>query len=295
MSRMMPEVDTAELPDELFDVEIAAKVLESDGALNQLGQQASPLSFHFEDLVPDAPLDVIELEQAGSHRTSSRQTRALGPSEPVANERLQPRKTFAGSHRRFENMHRRELCHMRQQFDLNVLFRPEVREQSALRHSDLVSQNPKSNPGQPGLAHQGQSLMEYPFTRRCFRPFHCVPNSTTGRILSRVASLDFFATYYVIGYIGFRDSQFTHKGLRKFFETGSSAGIRPEHNKRLRLILGVLNAAVTIQDISLPALGLHRLSGRLSGFWSVSVSGNWRVIFRFEEGEALDVDYLDYH
>lgn len=88
---------------------------------------------------------------------------------------------------------------------------------------------------------------------------------------------------------------FAHKGLRKFFETGSSAGITPEHNKKLRLILGVLNAAVTIQDISLPGLGLHQLTGKLSGFWSVSVSGNWRVIFRFEEGEALSVDYLDYH
>ncbi|MGH7924763.1 MAG: type II toxin-antitoxin system RelE/ParE family toxin [Candidatus Binatus sp.] len=69
----------------------------------------------------------------------------------------------------------------------------------------------------------------------------------------------------------------------------------PEHKKRLRLILGVLNSAATIQDMSLPGLGLHRLSGRLSRFWSVSVSGNWRVIFRFEDREALNVDYVDYH
>jgi toxin HigB-1 len=88
---------------------------------------------------------------------------------------------------------------------------------------------------------------------------------------------------------------FAHKGLRKFFETGSNAGIRPEHNQRLRLILGVLSAAQEIRDVGLPGLGLHRLTGRLSGFWSVSVSGNWRVIFRFEDGEALDVDYVDYH
>jgi proteic killer suppression protein len=88
---------------------------------------------------------------------------------------------------------------------------------------------------------------------------------------------------------------FTHKGLRKFFETGNNAGIRPEHNKRLRLILGVLNAAVGIQDVALPGLALHQLTGRLSGFWSASVSGNWRVIFRFEDGEALNVDYVDYH
>ena len=88
---------------------------------------------------------------------------------------------------------------------------------------------------------------------------------------------------------------FAHKGLREFFETGSNAGIRPEHNKRLRLILGVLNAAVRVQDVALPGLGLHRLTGGLLGFWSVSVSGNWRVVFRFEDGEARDVDYLDYH
>lgn len=88
---------------------------------------------------------------------------------------------------------------------------------------------------------------------------------------------------------------FAHKGLRKFFETGSNAGIRPEHNKRLRLVLGALNAAVTTKDMSLPGLGLHPLTGRLSGFLSVSVSGNWRVIFRFENGEAFDVDYIDYH
>jgi toxin HigB-1 len=88
---------------------------------------------------------------------------------------------------------------------------------------------------------------------------------------------------------------FADKGLRIFFEKGSNAGIRPEHKKRLRLILGVLNSAVKVQDIALPGLGLHRLTGQLSGFWSVSVSGNWRIIFRFEDGEALDVDYLDYH
>ena len=71
---------------------------------------------------------------------------------------------------------------------------------------------------------------------------------------------------------------FTHKGLRKFFETGSNAGIRPEHKKRLSLILGVLSTAVKVQDMALPGLGLHRLTSPLSGFWSVSVSGNWRVI-----------------
>jgi proteic killer suppression protein len=95
--------------------------------------------------------------------------------------------------------------------------------------------------------------------------------------------------------VSFVIRSFAHKGLRKFLESGSNAGIRPEHRKRLRLILGVLDAAVTIQDTALPGLVLHRLTGKLSGFWSVSVSGNWRVIFRFEDGESLNVDYVDYH
>jgi proteic killer suppression protein len=88
---------------------------------------------------------------------------------------------------------------------------------------------------------------------------------------------------------------FAHKGLRQFFVSGSKAGIRPEHEKRLRLILGALNTAATVQDMALPGLSLHPLTGRLSGFWAVSISGNWRVIFRFKDQEALDVDYIDYH
>jgi len=64
---------------------------------------------------------------------------------------------------------------------------------------------------------------------------------------------------------------------------------------RLRLILARLNASRCPEDMRLPALRLHRLSGQLTGFWTVDVSGNWRVIFRFEDGQAVDVDYLDYH
>ncbi len=86
-----------------------------------------------------------------------------------------------------------------------------------------------------------------------------------------------------------------HKGLKKFFETGSKAGIRPQHANRLRLILGVLNAAVNPEDMHLPGLSFHALSGDLLGFYSVSVSGNWRVIFQFEGQDAILVDYLDYH
>jgi len=88
---------------------------------------------------------------------------------------------------------------------------------------------------------------------------------------------------------------FRHAGLLAFYETGSKAGIRPDHAARLKRILGVLDAAMVIGQVDVPGFKLHKLSGTLSGSWAVTVSGNWRVIFRFENGEAELVDYLDYH
>ncbi len=86
-----------------------------------------------------------------------------------------------------------------------------------------------------------------------------------------------------------------HKGLRDYYENGSLTGIQPKHAARLRLILGRLDAAREPRDMNLPGLRLHKLSGNFNGFWSVEVSGNWRVIFRFEGQDVFDVDYLDYH
>jgi proteic killer suppression protein len=88
---------------------------------------------------------------------------------------------------------------------------------------------------------------------------------------------------------------FKHRGLAKFFESGSTAGIQAGHAKRLRLILGRLNAATDARDMALPALRLHQLSGKREGIWSVTVSGNWRVTFRFEDGDAEIVNYENYH
>jgi proteic killer suppression protein len=88
---------------------------------------------------------------------------------------------------------------------------------------------------------------------------------------------------------------FRHKGLARFFTTGSTAGIRADHAARLRLILSQLNAATGPRDMALPGLRLHPLRGRLRGWFAVDVSGNWREIFRFEGVDAVDVDYLDYH
>ena len=88
---------------------------------------------------------------------------------------------------------------------------------------------------------------------------------------------------------------FRHKGLAKFYKSGSTAGIQADHAKRLRLILGRLNAATDPKDMDLPGLRLHKLSGNRDGIWSVKISGNWRVTFLFENGDAAIVDYEDYH
>ena len=89
--------------------------------------------------------------------------------------------------------------------------------------------------------------------------------------------------------------KFRHKGLGKFFVTGSHSGIRPAHAARLKLILATLNAATEPGDMALPGLRLHPLKGDLKGRWAVEVSGNWRVTFGFVGTDADEVDYEDYH
>lgn len=88
---------------------------------------------------------------------------------------------------------------------------------------------------------------------------------------------------------------FKNRGLKRFFLTGVKSGIRPAHAKRLRLILGRLHASTGSQDMDLPGLHLHELRGRRRGTWSVRVSGNWQVTFKFDGPDAVDVDYEDYH
>ena len=88
---------------------------------------------------------------------------------------------------------------------------------------------------------------------------------------------------------------FKHKGLERFFLTGSKAGIQVQQAERLRLILAQLNAATSPEDMRLPGLGLHHLKGDRKGTWAVSASGNWRVTFTFVGKDANDVNYEDYH
>jgi proteic killer suppression protein len=88
---------------------------------------------------------------------------------------------------------------------------------------------------------------------------------------------------------------FAHKGLRQFFFRGSKGGIRPADAAKLQEILARLETANTVDDMALPGFRLHPLRGNLSGFWSVSVNGPWRIIFRFEDGHAWEVNYVQYH
>ena len=88
---------------------------------------------------------------------------------------------------------------------------------------------------------------------------------------------------------------FRHKGVERFFRTGSKAGIQPAHADRLRLQLGRLDAAKTPEDMNLPGWKFHRLSKDLSGHFAVTVNKNWRLTFAFEDGDAVLVDYQDYH
>jgi proteic killer suppression protein len=88
---------------------------------------------------------------------------------------------------------------------------------------------------------------------------------------------------------------FRHKGLKRLYEDDNPRGVMPEHLSKLRSILARLDAAGAPEDMDLPGFNLHPLKGSLQGLWAVRVRANWRVIFRFVEGHAFEVDYLDYH
>jgi toxin HigB-1 len=90
-------------------------------------------------------------------------------------------------------------------------------------------------------------------------------------------------------------NSFQHKGLKAFFETGSKAGIQAQHAAKLARILSRLDVAKTTGDVNIPGWRLHPLTGNLDGHYGITVSGNWRVTFKFENEDVILVDYLDYH
>src|SRR5659263_216926 len=107
----------------------------------------------------------------------------------------------------------------------------------------------------------------------------------------RRRSSQILATCNYIGYITIMIRGFRHKGLEKYFLSGTKSGVQSSHLKRLRLVLGRLQASTSPMDMDLPGLHLHELTGNRKGTWSVRVSGNWRITFRFDGKDAVDVDY----
>lgn len=89
--------------------------------------------------------------------------------------------------------------------------------------------------------------------------------------------------------------KFRKKGLRRFFEDDDGSKLPPEMLERIRLVLSTLHAAQEIEGMNMPGFNLHPLKGELKGFWSVTIHANWRIIFKFEDGNAFDVDFIDYH
>jgi toxin HigB-1 len=89
--------------------------------------------------------------------------------------------------------------------------------------------------------------------------------------------------------------KFKHRGLKRLFESGITSGVDPQHAARIRKILALLETAETLEDMDLPGLGLHPLKGNRKGAWAVKVSGNWRITFKIQSGDAFDVNYEDYH
>lgn len=88
---------------------------------------------------------------------------------------------------------------------------------------------------------------------------------------------------------------FQHKGLKLFYETGSTRGIRADHAKRLARALHFLDRATSPGDVDIPGWRLHPLKGDLTQYWSITISGSWRVIFRFDDSDVELINYLDYH
>jgi toxin HigB-1 len=88
---------------------------------------------------------------------------------------------------------------------------------------------------------------------------------------------------------------FKHKGLKQLFESDNPKGVNAKYVRKVKQILALLDAAQNMTDLGYVTFRLHPLKGDLKGFWSMTVQANWRIIFRFEDGKASDVDLVDYH
>jgi toxin HigB-1 len=89
--------------------------------------------------------------------------------------------------------------------------------------------------------------------------------------------------------------RFRHRGLKRLFEDDDRRGLNAQHVEKIRRVVARLARAIEPTDMDLPGWRLHPLKGALAGFWSITINANWRIVFRFENGDATDVDYVDYH
>ena len=196
MRRMMREIDAAQFPYELIDIQIAAQMSKFNGALNELGEKLPPPGFHLENLVADASFDVVEFEEARCDRASARQARALGPSKPAGKQSAQPRQTIVGAHRGGHDAALDEIGHVVEQLDLHLFLGAEMGKQPTFGHPDLVGEHAQRDSAQPGLAHERKSLPQDLFAGSGSGDAHEDQKSTTGRIVSRLelAPFSFRAT-----------------------------------------------------------------------------------------------------
>ena len=86
-----------------------------------------------------------------------------------------------------------------------------------------------------------------------------------------------------------------HRGLKRAYERGDFSRVHPEQAKRIAIALADLDSARSLTDLNLPGYRLHRLRGKLKGLWSITISANWRIVFRFEGGDVYDINLIDYH
>ena len=89
--------------------------------------------------------------------------------------------------------------------------------------------------------------------------------------------------------------RFRHRGLKRLYEDDDRRGLDARHVARIERVMGRLGQASRPEHMDLPGWRLHPLKGELAGFWSVTVTANWRIVFRFDKGDVTDVDYIDYH
>jgi hypothetical protein len=160
MRGMVAEVNAAQFPDKLIDVEIAAEMAAIDGLANQAREQIAPFFFHGQDLIAHRAFDIIELEQSCGNGTSAGEPAALRPSEPALDQGLKARKPLGRGHRRPNHVNLGEIGHVAEQADLHVLFRAEMREQAAFGHADPAGEDAQGNSRESGLAHEPEALFE---------------------------------------------------------------------------------------------------------------------------------------